>query len=214
MKKNNRRKASTTERLALTGVIGVTTLALLGFGASASFTETADEEQSVDAGTTGLVIGDGGVNSSNRLIVDAVDVAPGDSIQRSFDLISSGSIDLQALQMEISAIDSSDLDTDTVNGLQFTLQECSIPWTETQVGANPDVYTYSCGGSVTTHIDSVPVIQGPSALDLVAPIETAGTTAHLVSTLDLPTTADNRFQGDSTLLEYEFTAIQRDGTNR
>lgn len=212
--KSKRRKITSTERIALTGVVGVTTLALLGFGASASFTNTASDEQRVDAGTTALSIGTAGDATTNRLVVDAIDVAPGDTIERSFDLISSGSIDLQGLTMEVSAIESSDLDTDAVNGLQFTLQECSIPWTETTLSASPEIYTYSCGGSVTTHVADVPVIQAQSPLDVVAPIETAGTTAHLMSILTLPTTADNDFQGDSTLLEYEFTAIQRDATSR
>lgn len=210
--KNKRRKITTSERLALTGVVGVTTLALLGFGASASFTNVADEEQRVEAGTTALSIGTGEADQSNRLVVDAFDIAPGDTIERSFDLISSGTIDLQGLAMEVSAIESSDLDTDAVNGLQFRLQECSVAWSETEL--SPGIFTYSCPAAVTTHIDGVPVIQGETPLDLVAPIETAGNTAHLMSTLTLPTTADNDFQGDSTLLEYEFTAIQRSATNR
>ena len=53
-------------------------------------------------------------------------IAPGDTIQRSVDLIDSGSLDLASVTLTTTATSSSLLDTDTTNGLQMVIDKCSV----------------------------------------------------------------------------------------
>ena len=89
--------------------------------------------------------------------VGATAIAPGDTIQRSVDLINSGSLDLASVTLTTTATTSSLLDTDATNGLQMVIDKCSVAWTE----AGPP-YTYTCSGSTSSVLASRAVI-GSSA---------------------------------------------------
>ena len=181
---------------------------LLGFGAYATFTSTASASQSVTTGTVSIALGATGA-STNRLNVDATAVAPGDTIQRSFDLINQGSLDLASISLTTTATTSSLLDTDATNGLQMVIDRCSAAWTES--GSSP-AFTYTCGGTTSSVLASRPVIG--SNLSLANLTLTAGTTNHLRLTLTLPSTADNTFQNKTSTIQYSFTGTQRAATNR
>src|SRR6476659_7687281 len=68
--------------------------------------------------------------ATNPLTVGASNIAPGDTIQRSVDLINSGSIDLSGITLTTNATTSSLLDTDATHSLQMVIDRCSNAWTE------------------------------------------------------------------------------------
>jgi hypothetical protein len=130
-------------------------------------------------------------------------------VQRAVDLSVTGSEDLSAVSLTVSAPTSSVLDTDTTDGLQLTVESCGSAWTES--GTAP-AYTYSCPGGATNLVASRPVVG--TGMSLAGVGLTTGSTSHLRVTLSLPTSAGNAFQGKSSVLSFAFTGVQRAGTNR
>jgi len=183
--------------------------ALAGIGAYATFTDSATASHTVTTGTVAIDLGATGA-STNRLDVDASAVAPGDTIQRSFDLINSGSLNLSGISLTTNATTSSLLDTDATDGLQMVIQRCSNAWTES--GSSP-AFTYTCSGSTSSVVASRAVIGNNIALSNLT-VTSAGATDHLRLTLSLPTTAGNSFQGVTSTISYTFTGTQRAGTDR
>jgi spore coat-associated protein N len=186
----------------------IAALLLTGVGAYSTFTGTAASSLSVSTGTVTIALGATGA-STNRLNVSATNLAPGDTIQRSVDLINQGTLDLATLTLTTNATVSSLLDSDAANGLQMVVDECSVPWTE--AGISP-AFTYTCGGTTTTALASRPVIGSNLTLANLSSL-TAGNTDHLRVTLTLPTSADNTFQGLSSTIQYTFTGVQRNPTS-
>jgi hypothetical protein len=148
--------------------------------------------------------------STNRLNVNASGVAPGDTIQRSFDLIDQGSLNLASITLTTTATASSLLDTDATNGLQMVIDRCSVAWTE--AGVAP-AYTYTCSGATSSVLASRAVIGANLALSNLGAL-TAGATDHLRMTLTLPASADNTFQNLTSTLQFSFTGTQRAATNQ
>jgi predicted ribosomally synthesized peptide with SipW-like signal peptide len=183
--------------------------ALAGIGAYATFTDSASASHTVTTGTVAIDLGATG-SSTNRLNVDASAVAPGDTIQRSFDLINSGSLNLSGISLTTNATTTSLLDTDATDGLQMVIQRCSNAWTES--GSSP-AFTYTCSGSTSSVVASRAVIGNNISLSNLT-VTSAGATDHLRLTLSLPTTAGNSFQGVTSTISYTFTGTQRAGTDR
>ena len=205
----NRRFSRKTKLLATLVIVGVTA-SVAGLGTFATFTSSTSASQSISTGTVTIALGAAG--PANRLTVNATAVAPGDTMQRAFNLANTGTIDLAAAPtLTTTASPSSLLDTDTTDGLQMTLDRCDVPWTES--GSAP-AYTYTCSGTTSAVLASRPVIGAALALSNLSDLATAGTTAHLRLTLSLPTPAGNTFQGLSSTLTYTFTGTQRAGTSR
>lgn len=161
----------------------------------------------MSSGTVTIALGATGA-STNRLNVDATAIAPGDTIQRSVDLIDQGTINLASVTLTTSATTSSVLDTDATNGLQMVIDKCSQAWTE----AGPP-YTYTCGGSTSTVLSSRAVIQTGVTLSNLSSL-TVGNTDHLRVTLTFPSGAGNSFQNKSSTIQYTFTGTQRTATDK
>jgi spore coat-associated protein N len=189
--------------LAALGVAG----AIAGLGTFASFTSSTSASHSVASGTVTLNLGATGA-STNRLTVGAAGIAPGDTIQRSFDLTNAGTLDMAAISLTSAATASSLLDTDATNGLQMVIDRCSNPWTE----AGPP-YTYACSGTASTTIASRAVIGSNLSMSGLSTL-TAGGTDHLRLTLTFPAAAGNTFQNQSSTLQYTFTGTQRAATGK
>jgi spore coat-associated protein N len=201
-------KMVSARKLVLSGVLLGAGAALAAPGAFATFTSSATGgPQTVSTGTVTIALGATGAQT-NRLNINASGVAPGDTIQRSVDLSNTGSINLASITLGITASPSSNLDTDTTNGLHTTVQSCSVAWTE---GGVAPAYTYTCSGSTTTVMSSASVATLESSASPVTPLNslTAAGSDHLLVTLTLPTTAPNSFQSLSSTLTYTFTGIQR-----
>src|ERR687883_1752311 len=147
-----RRRTPTMTKLVATIAILGAAASLAGLGTYANFTSSASQSHSISSGTVTIALGATGA-ATNRLNIGASGLAPGDTIQRSVDLTNSGSIDLASITLTTTATTSSNLDTDTTNGLQMVIDKCSVAWTE----AGPP-YTYTCGGSTSSVIASRAVI--------------------------------------------------------
>jgi predicted ribosomally synthesized peptide with SipW-like signal peptide len=185
---------------------------IAGFGTFATFTSSTSASQSISSGTVSIALGATGA-STNRLTVAASNIVPGDTIQRSVDLINNGtagSDPLASIQLTTTASPSSLLDTDATNGLQMVIDKCSVAWTES--GTAP-AYTYTCGGTTSTVLASRAIIGSNLALSNLAAL-TTGSTDHLRVTLTLPSTAGNTFQGLSSTISYNFVGNQRAATNK
>ena len=180
-----------------------------GLGTFATFTSSTSASQSVSSGTVTIALGATGA-STNRLTVGASNIAPGDTIQRSVDLIDSGSIDLASITLTTNATSSSLLDTDATNGLQMVIDRCSNAWTE---GGTAPAYTYTCSGATSTVLASRAIIGTNLALSNLSAL-TNGVTDHLRVTLTFPSAAPNTFQNQSSTVQYTFTGTQRAGTNK
>jgi predicted ribosomally synthesized peptide with SipW-like signal peptide len=181
--------------------------AVASLGTFASFTSsTAAQAQSLTSGTVSITIG-----TANRLTVGATNLVPGDTIQRAIDITNNGSAgtsSVGAIALTTTAPTTSLLDTDTTNGLQMVVDKCSVAWTE----AGPP-YTYTCGGTTTSVLTTRAVIGSNISLSNMSAV-TAGNTDHLRVTLTLPAGAGNTLQGQSSTLNYVFTANQRAATNQ
>ncbi|HUZ84839.1 MAG TPA: TasA family protein [Gaiellales bacterium] len=194
--------------LASIAVIGAAA-GIAGLGTYATFTSSTSASQPISSGTVTIALGPTGA-STNRLTVGAANIAAGDTIQRSVDLIDSGTINLSAVTLTTTGTTSSLLNTDAVNGLQMVIDRCSVPWTE---GGTAPAYTYTCSGTTSTVLASTPVVGTNMALSNLSSL-TAGSTDHLRVTLTLPATAPNTMQAQSSVIQYTFTGTQRAATNQ
>ena len=202
-----RRQRSRGRNLLLTIAVLGATASIAGLGTFATFTSSTSASHTVSSGTVVVALGATG-GWTNRLNVDATAIAPGDTIQRSVDLIDQGTIDLASVTLTTQATTSSILDTDATNGLQMVVDKCSQAWTE----SGPP-YTYTCGGSTSTVLSSRAVIQSGVTLNNLSAL-TAGNTDHLRVTLTFPSGAGNTFQNKSSTIQYTFTGTQRAATNK
>lgn len=189
-------------RLAASLLIVLLAFSFVGIGAWATFTTTTTASTSVSSGTVVIQLGATGA-STNRLNVNASGIGPGDTVQRSVDLINAGTMNLATITLTTSATTSSLLDTDAVNGLQMAIDSCSVPWTESGISPN---FTYSCSGSTSTVLASRAVIGSGLALSNLGAL-TAGVTDHLRVSLTLPSTAGNSFQNQSSTIQYSFVGV-------
>ena len=201
------RRRSRGRKLLLTIAVLGATASIAGLGTFATFTSATSASHTVSSGTVAIALGATGA-STNRLNIDATAIAPGDTIQRSVDLIDQGTLDLASVTLTTQATTSSVLDTDGTNGLQMVIDKCSQAWTE----SGPP-YTYTCGGSTSTVLTSRAVIQSGVTLSNLSSL-TAGNTDHLRVTLTFPSAAGNSFQNKSSTIQYTFTGTQRAATNK
>ena len=203
------RRRSTAQKLLLSLAALGGAAGMAGLGTFATFTSSTSASESVSSGTVTVALGAAGT-PSNRLTVSAAGIAPGDTIQRSVDLVNQGSLDLASVVLTTTAAPSSLLDTDVADGLQLTVDRCSVPWTES--GTAP-AFTYSCSGVSSTVVASRPVIGAALPMSNLSST-TAGATDYLRVTLALPSSAGNTFQSQSTTIAYTFTGTQRAGTSQ
>jgi spore coat-associated protein N len=192
-------------------VVGVAA-AMAGLGTFATFTSSTSASHTISSGTVSIALGATGA-STNRLTVGASNVVPGDTIQRTADLINNGGAsadNLSGIVLTTTASPSSLLDTETTSGLQMVIEKCSVAWTE--AGTAP-AYTYTCSGTTSTVLASRAVIGANIALANLASL-TTGSTDHLRVTLTLPTAAPNTMQGLTSTISYNFVGTQRVAGNK
>jgi len=88
-----RRRHSPGRKLLLTIAVLGAAASIAGLGTFATFTSSTSASHTVSSGTVTIALGATGA-STNRLNIDATAIAPGDTIQRSVDLIDQGTINL------------------------------------------------------------------------------------------------------------------------
>ena len=174
---------SLSVKLLISLVVIAAAASIAGLGTFATFTSSTTATHTVSSGSVTVALG--AVGAANRLTVNATGIAPGDTMQRAFQLSNSGTIDLAgAPTLTTTASPSSLLDTDGTNGLQMVLDKCSVAWTE--AGSSP-AYTYTCGGTTTSVLASRAVIGSSVALSNISDLVTGGSGPdYLRLTLTLP----------------------------
>jgi spore coat-associated protein N len=200
----NDMKSMTPKRLLASLAVVGAAAAVAGLGTFATFTSSTSASHTVSSGTVSIALGASG--TANRLNIGASNLVPGDTVQRAADLNNNGTgtaDNLSAITLTTTASPSSLLDTETSNGLQMTIDKCTVAWTES---ASP--YTYTCGGTTSTVLASRPVIGSAIALANLSSL-TTGSTDHLRVTLTLPTAATNAMQGQTSTISYNFLGTQR-----
>jgi predicted ribosomally synthesized peptide with SipW-like signal peptide len=204
--------------------------ALIG-GAFATFTDTVTAgPQAITSGTIKIAVG-----PTNDAATGATNIAAGDWIAREADLNSTGAtIANKEITLKFSApVTKSLLDEDPTNGLQVSVQACSVAWTR-KVEAPPPAFKYTCGGvesavkiggAATTSVSALETT--PAALTPLNSLATGGQD-YLVFTLTLPvgapgdlskiaactgpvggTVETENLEGCKSTLTYTFLATQR-----
>jgi spore coat-associated protein N len=204
-------------------VLGLTAIAIAvsSIGAFSTFSATTDTSSANPTySTCSMALAGIGTNAANnRLTLGATDLVPGDTMQRTVNIkntsAGTGCVDATSVKLTTKATacvgtcQSSLLNTDTTNGLQMSIDKCSVAWTES--GTAP-AYTYTCGGTTTSVLASTPIIVANSVLSNIVP--TTNTDNFLRVNLSFPSTAGNTFQGLTSRVEYSFAADQRAATNK
>ncbi|MFC4786445.1 TasA family protein [Nocardioides sp. MAHUQ-72] len=173
-----------------------------GLGTFGSFSDTTAADQSVATGKVDLGLTQ---HASAGTTVAAVDLVPGDTVQRSVTLTRSSDTEkFGSVLLTTTAGTQNVLATDATNGLQLRVDQCSVAWVKNADGS------LTCGGTTTGIVASRAVVG--SALDLGAATTTMNSSAaasNLRLTLTLPTSAGNTFQGLANTITFTFDATQR-----
>jgi spore coat-associated protein N len=201
---------STTGKVVASLALVGSAAAVAGLGTYGAFTSTTSASTDVSSGTVAIALGASG--AANRLSVAATGLVPGDSVQRAVTLTNAaGNQALAGIKLTTTApVTSSKLDTDPALGLQLTIDNCSVPWSE--AGTAP-AYTYTCSGTTNSVLASRAVIGTDLSLTNLTSVA-ANKTDNLRVTLTLPTGADNAFQAKSSTIDLSFTGTQRSGTDK
>jgi hypothetical protein len=198
--KRSARRGSLARVLGSLGVVGAAA-AVAGMGAFGSFTDsTSPAPVTIQSGVVSIALSAGDGSATVPLAFNGV--VPGASVSQAINLVNDGDAALSSVRLATVATRSSVMDTDTVNGLQMTVQSCSVAWA-------PD---FSCAGAVRTLMGAGPVVRDAPLTDPAS--LAAGATDHLAVSLSLPAAAGDAFKDRSSGLALTFTATQRDGAAR
>ena len=201
MRKSGLRASSTKVLASVVLVAGAASVA--GLGTFGAFTSTTSASESV---ATGKVVLGLTQHAALGTTVAANDLVPGDTVQRAVVLTRSSDTEtFGSVKLTTAGGTANKLTTDTANGLQLAIDQCSTGWTK---AANTNELT--CSGTVTSIIATRPVVG--TNLDLGAAttaLNGANAAANLRISLSLPTAADNTFQGLNNTIAFTFDATQR-----
>lgn len=190
----------TAFRIAASIAIAATAAAVAGLGTFGSFTDTASPTPvTVQDGTVSidLTAGDG-----SAAVPLSFAVSPGSSTTKNINLVNDGGVGLKSVSLATVATVSSILDSDPTNGVQMSVQSCSVAWAADGTCAGVQRAVLASGPAVRTT-----TLANPFGL-------TAGSIDHLAVTVGLPSSAGDAFKSQSSSLSLTFTATQRDGGSR
>jgi hypothetical protein len=179
-------------------------VAVAGLGTFGNFTDsTSPVGTRVDSGVLSIDVsqpGGASVPFSGGMML------AGDSRSAVIDLVNDGTTPLSAVTLRSWATSSSVLDQDAVNGLQLSVESCSVAWTS---GAGAP----TCSGTSRLYFTQ-PIVVNNVALTASAALA-AGATDHLKLTAALPSSASgDAFEGATSNLNFQFTGTQKAGGAR
>lgn len=193
-------------------VVGAAILVATGFGVWATLNATAANAtpETVSTGTLKLTLADNGAGFSQSIS----NLAPGDVVNRYVDLRNIGSLDGQALTMQVAATGSSALISDgsTTKAVRVSVNGCSVAWNAT---------AGTCGGSTTQLLAPTAVSSLTSAATLVQGSVQAGAAHYLQVSVQLPDQTETTVNGNlptttiqnqTAQLTYTFAETQRTAT--
>jgi len=193
------RRLTMAKVLGSVGVVGAAA-AVAGLGTFGAFTDsTSPAPVSIQSGIVSIALS--AADGTATVPLDFGGVVPGGSVTKALNLVNDGNSALASVRLATVATQSSVLDTDAANGLQMTVQSCSVAWTND-----------ACTGDVRTVLASGPVIRDAQLANPASLVAQA--TDHLAVTLSLPATAGDAFKQKTSGLALTFTATQRDGAGR
>ena len=191
--------------------------ALVSSNVFASLTATASNTSggSVTTGSLKLTQAASGVAGITGGFTTAItNMAPGDTQDRYIDLTNGGTLDGSSLTLGIAASPSTTLTTDGTNGLQVTINQCSVAWTAAGV----------CSGTTTTGLaasSALSIVTAAKNLALATGSYAAAAVNHLQIVLALPAGSEvvnngvlpgGTVQGVTTALTWTFTEALRTNT--
>ncbi|ATE53797.1 MULTISPECIES: TasA family protein [Actinosynnema] len=193
--------------------IGGSVLVAMGVGVYATLLATAANvtPESVTDGTLRLTMAAQGAGFDQAV----TNVAPGDTINRYVDLTNSGTLDGQAMTLQVAATGASTLITDgaSTRALRVSVTSCN--------GGTWNPTTGVCSGTTAALLAATPLSSLTSNASLIAGSISAGSVQRLRVSLNLPdqneTTVNgalpaNTVQGQSVNLTYTFGQTQRTAT--
>ena len=196
-----------TRKVALSIAAAAFAATLIGVGAYAEWTSSAQQSQTVSSGQVKIEFPAAG--GANEFATAASNIAPGDTVARKVDLNNTGSIDLSGVTLASSATGLTTLFTDP-NGLQLTVQRCSLAAGWSGAGTGP----YTCpSGTISSVYSGAANISTPASLSNLT-VNTAGTKDSLLFTLSLPTTAPDTLKNQSGSITWTLVGTQRTGTSK
>jgi hypothetical protein len=190
----------TAFKIAGSIAIAATAAAVAGLGTFGSVTDSSSPTPvAVQDGTVSIDLTAGDGSASVPL---SFAVVPGSSSTKTINLVDDGSVALKSVSLATTATTSSILDSDPTNGLQMSVESCSIAWAADG----------TCAGAQRTVLASGPAVRTANLANPFGLV--AGATDHLAVTLGLPATAGDQFKSQTSSLSLTFTATQRDGGSR
>jgi hypothetical protein len=197
-------RTSTTKIVAAIGVVGAAA-AVAGLATFGDFTDsTSPVGTNVDTGVVSITLN--GAGDSGTVPFAGGLMLAGDSRGHLVDLVNDGDTALGSITFDSWATASSILDTDAVDGLQLSIESCSVSWGK----AGSD---YTCAGTERPFYAG-PIVVGNRALAGAASLAPGGTD-HLLLTAALPVTATgDAFEGATSSLNFMFTGTQRTDSAR
>jgi Camelysin metallo-endopeptidase len=202
--RSTRSNGNARKIVASVGVLGAA-VAVAGLGTFGSFTDsTTPIATTVATGTVSINVTQPGAT----IPVTTSGFVAGDSISRAVDLVNDGTAALSQVSLASVATVPSILTTDATNGLQLTVESCTVAWTQGGTAQSP---THSCSGGSSTLYAGRAVMNNPLAG--LSSLQ-AGGVDHLKLTISLSPSADNTFMNQSSTLGLTFTGTQRTGSAR
>ena len=200
--------------IAMSAMIGA--LFLVGNSVFAALDATASNPSAhgISSGTLKLDLTNNGVGFGTAI----ADMAPGDQARRYVTLTNSGSLAGKDLKLAAAAAAGSKLTTDGTNGLQVTIDRCTVAWTPA---------TNTCGGTTSsalaqTSFQTLIAAGSPgTALSGLSSI-TVGQVIYLRFTFLLPDQAETTvngvlpsgtIQGLTANMTWTFDEVQRTATD-
>jgi len=200
-------KSAAVKVLASAALVGGAA-SVAGLGTFGAFTSTTSAAQAVSTGK--LILGQ--ATSVRDMTIPAANMVPGDTIQRTVTLTRSDDTEaFGTVKLTTSTPTGTLLTSDTTNGLQVKVEQCTVAWVKDATTNN-----LTCGGTLSSVIAQRPVL-GSDVLAATSGTLTAlngtGKSAYLRVTLALPDTAGNTFQGLTNNISFTFDATQRTRTS-
>jgi hypothetical protein len=197
--------------LTLAGV-ALSAIALVSSSVYATLTATAFNTSPITAVSETLILTQGSAGASGGIESNISAMAPGDIVYRFLDLTNSGTMAGTSLTLQVIDGLASSLSTNATNGLQITLHECSVAWT--QAGA-------TCSGSTTSVLSSTSLNSLATATSISVSSLSASSVSRLRISIALPVSSEvttngvlpvGTIQGESSELTWTFQESQRNAT--
>ncbi|MDN4161814.1 TasA family protein [Nocardioides abyssi] len=207
--KAGRKNRKTAVKLVASVALVAGAASVAGLGTFGAFTSTTSATESVAAGT--LVLGQG--TATQGPSIAAAGLVPGDTVERDV-VLTRGANDEKfgTVSLTTTAATSNLLSTDTTNGLQISVDQCSTAWVKMDATKTNGALT--CKGTTTPVLAPRPVIGANLALAQATTTLNDTKVSNLRVTLKFPEAADNKFQGVANTINLVFDATQRANENR